>query len=267
MKILNGSALRSGLVLIAMGLLLAGCGSGKGSVAAGLKYQESGKYRAAYIEAKKVLQRDDKNGEAWLLLGESSLMLGNSKDALNELDQAKAHGVSKARWVVPTSEALLAAHDFDKVVATAAPDGSLDAKVQAQLAVLRGNAQRGLKQPDEARQSYEAALQKQPGDTLALVGLGRLSADAGDTAAAGRYIDQALASSPESSQALVAKADLAAAAGDFVAAETAYQKALDVKHPDWLPQDAFYARLRLVEAKKQLGAEIGKKVIIMQKVI
>jgi len=249
MKILNGSALRSGLVLIAMGLLLAGCGSGKGSVAAGLKYQESGKYRAAYIEAKKVLQRDDKNGDAWLLLGESSLMLGNSKDALNELDQAKAHGVSKARWVVPTSEALLAAHDFDKVVATAAPDGSLDAKVQAQLAVLRGNAQRGLKRPDEARQSYEAALQKQPGNTLALVGLGRLSADAGDTAAAGRYIDQALASSPESSQALVAKADLAAAAGDFVAAETAYQKALDVKHPDWLPQDAFYARLRLVEAQ------------------
>jgi len=251
MKTLNGSTLRRGLVLVAVGLLLAGCGfgSGKGSVAAGLKYQESGKYRAAYIEAKKVLQRDDKNGDAWLLLGESSLMLGNTKDALNELDQAKTHGVPKSRWVVPTSEALFATHDFDKVVATAAPDGSLDAKVQAQLAVLRGNAQRGLKQPEQARQSYEAALQKQPGNTLALVGLGRLAADAGDTAAAGRYVDQALASTPESSQALVAKADLAAAAGDFAAAETTYQKALDIKHPDWLPQDGFYARLRLVEAQ------------------
>jgi putative PEP-CTERM system TPR-repeat lipoprotein len=251
MKILNGSTLRRGLVLVAVGVLLAGCGlgSGKGSVAAGLKYQESGKYRAAYIEAKKVLQRDDKNGDAWLLLGESSLMLGNPKDALNELDKAKAHGVSKSRWAVPTSEALLATHDFDKVVATAAPDGSLDAKVQAQLAVLRGNAQRGLKQPDQAKQSYEAALKEAPGNALALVGLGRLAADAGDTAVAGRYIDQALASAPESSQALVAKADLAATAGDFAAAETTYQKALDVKHPDWLPQDSFYARLRLVEAQ------------------
>jgi len=251
MKILNGSTLRRGLVLVAVGVLLAGCGlgGGKGSVTAGLKYQEGGKYRAAYIEAKKVLQRDDKNGDAWLLLGESSLMLGNPKDALNELDKAKAHGVPKSRWVVPTSEALLATHDFDKVVATAAPDGSLDAKVQAQLAVLRGNAQRGLKQPDQAKQSYEAALKKEPGNALALVGLGRLAADAGDTAAAGRYIDQALASAPESSQALVAKADLAATAGDFAAAETTYQKALDVKHPDWLPQDSFYARLRLVEAQ------------------
>ena len=249
MKISNGLVLRRGLAMLAMGLLLAACGSGKGSVATGLKYQDSGKYRAAYIEAKKVLQRDDKNGDAWLLLGRSSLMLGNPKDALNELGKAKALGVPKARWVVPTSEAQLASHDFDKVVATAAPDDSLDARLQAQLAVLRGNAQRGLKQPDQAKQSYQAALQKEPGNALALVGLGRLAADAGDTAAAGRYIDQALASAPDSVQALVAKADLAAAAGDFAAAETSYKKALDIKHPDWLPQDAFYARLRLVEAQ------------------
>jgi putative PEP-CTERM system TPR-repeat lipoprotein len=249
MKISNGLALRHGLVVVAMALLLAACGSGKGSVETGLKYQDSGKYRAAYIEAKKVLQRDDKNGDAWLLLGKSSLMLGNPKDALNELGNAKAHGVPKSRWVVPTSEALLATHDFDKVVATAAPDDSLDAKVQARLAVLRGDAQRGLKQADQARQSYEAALQKDSGNTLALVGLGRLAADAGDTAAAGRYIDQALASAPQSPQALVAKADLAMAAGDFAAAETTYQKALDVKQPDWLPQDGFYARIRLVEAQ------------------
>ena len=116
MKISNGLVLRRGLAMLAMGLLLAACGSGKGSVATGLKYQDSGKYRAAYIEAKKVLQRDDKNGEAWLLLGRSSLMLGNPKDALNELGKAKALGVPKARWVVPTSEAQLASHDFDKVV-------------------------------------------------------------------------------------------------------------------------------------------------------
>lgn len=249
MKILNGSALRRGLVLVAMGVLLAGCGLGNGSVATGLKYQESGKYRAAYIEAKKVLQRDDKNGDAWLLLGESSLMLGNPKDALNELDKAKAHGVPKSRWVVPTGEALLATRDFDKLLSVAAADDSLDAKVQARLAVLRGDAQRGLKQFDQARQSYEAALQKAPRDPLALVGLARVAAAAGDSTAAGRYADQALASAPESAQALAAKADLAVKAGDLAAAEATYQKALDVERPDWLPQDGFYARMRLVEVQ------------------
>src|SRR6185437_7709895 len=104
-------------------------------------------------------------------LGESSLMLGNPKDALNELDKARANGVAKSRWVVPTGEALLGRHQFDKLVAIAAPDGSLDAKLQARVDVLRGDAQRGLNQLDQARQSYEAALKQESGNPLALVGL------------------------------------------------------------------------------------------------
>lgn len=251
MKILNSLAGRRVLVLVSMGLMLAGCGlgGGKGSVATGLKYQDSGKYRAAYIEAKKVLQRDDKNGDAWLLLGESSLMLGNPNDALNELDKARARGVPKSRWVVPTCEALLVTQQFDKLMAAATPDSSLDAKVQARVDVLRGDAQRRLKQPDQAKQSYEAALQAESGNPLALVGLARLAIESGETGTASRYVDQALAAAPGEPRAWVAKADLAAAADDFAAAETAYQKALDIEHADWLPQDSFYARARLVEAQ------------------
>lgn len=253
MKILNGLAPRRVLVLAAIGLMLGGCGlgSGKGSVAAGLRYQDSGQYRAAYIEAKKVLQRDDKNGDAWLLLGESSLMLGNPKDALSELEKARANGVSKARWVVPTGQALLGMHQFDKLVAIAAPDGSLDAKLQARVDVLRGDAQRGLNHSDQARQSYQAALKQESGNPLALVGLSRIASGSGDATAAGRYVEQALATAPDNPQALVAKGDLVAASGDYAAAETNYQKALDVKRPDWLPQDGFAARMRLVEAQIQ----------------
>ncbi|HKT41847.1 MAG TPA: XrtA/PEP-CTERM system TPR-repeat protein PrsT [Rhodanobacteraceae bacterium] len=253
MKILNGWAPRRVLVLVSVGLMLAGCGlgSGKGSVAAGLRYQESGKYGAASIEAKKVLQRDDKNGDAWLLLGESSLMLGNPKDALSELEKARANGVVKSRWVVPTSQALLVMHQFDKLAATAAPDSSLDAGLQAKLDVLRGDAERGLKQSDKARQSYEAALKQQSGNPLALVGLASIARESGDTSAAARYVDQALAAAPDNPQALVAKGDLAAASGDYAAAEADYQKALDVKRPDWLPQDGFAARMRLAEVQTQ----------------
>lgn len=253
MKILIGWTPRRVLVLVSIGLMLGGCGlgSGKGSVAAGLRYQDGGKYRAAYIEAKKVLQRDDKNGDAWLLLGESSLMLGNPKDALNELDKARANGVAKSRWVVPTGEALLGMHQFDKLVAIAAPDGSLDAKLQARVDVLRGDAQRGLNQLDQARQSYEAALKQESGNPLALVGLSRVASESGDASAAGRYVDQALAIAPDNPKALVAKADLVAASGDYATAETGYQKALNAERPDWLPQDAFYARMRLVEAQIQ----------------
>jgi len=88
---LDPRIVRHVLALLCIALLLPACGlaSRQGSLDAGLKYQASGKYRAAYIEAKKVLQRDDKNGDAWLLLGQSSLMLGNPKDALSDLENAK----------------------------------------------------------------------------------------------------------------------------------------------------------------------------------
>jgi tetratricopeptide (TPR) repeat protein len=153
--------------------------------------------------------------------------------------------------VVPTSQALLVLQQFDKLVATAAPDSSLDAELQAKVDVLRGDGQRALKQPDQARQSYEAALKLQSDNPQALVGLAQIARESGDAGAAGRYLDQALAATPDSAKALAAKADLAAASGDFAAAETGYQKALDVKRPDWLPQDAFAARMRLAEAQTQ----------------
>lgn len=247
----NQRGVRRVLTLFCIALLLTGCGlaSRNGSVAAGEKYQASGKYRAAYIEAKKVLQRDDKNGEAWLLLGKASLMLGEPKDALSDLDKARAAGVPEARWAVPMGEALLVTQQFDKVLQTLSPDTPFEPDVKARVDVLRGNAQRGLRQPDQARQSYEAALKLEPGDPRALVGLSRLASDAKDTATAGRYIQQALAASPENPQAWVAKADLAFDGGDYPGAESDYEKVLGFKNPDWLPQDAFYARVRLADAQ------------------
>jgi putative PEP-CTERM system TPR-repeat lipoprotein len=242
---------RRGLALFCAGLLLAGCGlfGGHGSVAKGVKYQADGQYRAAYIEAKKVLQRDSKNGDAWLLLGRASLMLGNPKDALSDLQNAQANNVPEARWAVPMGQALLVTGQFDKLVKTLPADPSFKPEVKAQVLVLRGDAYRGLKQTDHARQSYEAALALDSKNPRALVGLAKLAESAGDASTAGHYVQQALAAAPESPQAWTAKGDLATRNGDHAGAESAYQKALDIKHPDWLPQERFYAQGRLADAQ------------------
>jgi cytochrome c-type biogenesis protein CcmH/NrfG len=103
---LNMWTTRQALTVLCLGLLLSGCGltGGHGSLDAGAKYQAEGKYRAAYIEAKKVLQHNNKDGAAWLLLGQASMMLGNPKEALNDLQTAQANGVPKAQWVVPMGQ-------------------------------------------------------------------------------------------------------------------------------------------------------------------
>ncbi|MBU6477379.1 MAG: PEP-CTERM system TPR-repeat protein PrsT [Xanthomonadaceae bacterium] len=248
---LNSWAARRRFALLCIGLLLGGCGlTGRhGSLAAGVKYQSSGQYRAAYIEAKKILQHDDKNGDAWLLLGQASLMLGNPKDALSDLQNARANGVPQARWAVPMGRALLVTNQNDALLKTLSVDKPLEPAVKAQVEVLRGDAYRGLKQFDKAKQAYAAALVLEPKEARASVGLARLAEGAGDKDSANHYVQQALAAAPENPHAWVAKGDLAFLGADYAGAESDYQKVLDFKNPDWLPQERFYALGRLVDAQ------------------
>lgn len=249
---LNTRVVRHGLALLCATLSLAGCGAGRqGSVDAGTRYQASGEYRAAYIEAKKVLQRDSRNGEAWLLLGQASLMLGNPADTLSELQNAEANGVPAERRMVPMGRALLVTRQYDKLLATLPAEPPYESKVKARVVVLRGDAYRALKQPDQARQAYLAALSTDPANPDALVGLSQLATAANDPAAAGKYLQQALAAAPDHPQVWVAKGDLAFGSADFASAEADYQKAMDLKNPDWLPQERFYALTRLVSAQAQ----------------
>ncbi|MEO7073104.1 MAG: tetratricopeptide repeat protein, partial [Rhodanobacter sp.] len=241
------------MALLCMSLLLGGCGlvGGRGGLEAGAKHQANGEYRAAYIEAKKALQSNDKNGDAWLLLGQASLMLGNPKDALSDLEKAKANGVATERWAVPMARTLLVTREYDKLLSSIAVDGPLAPDVKARLDVLRGDAHVGLRQLDQARKSYEAALALNPKDPRALTGLAKLSAIAKDRPAADNYVQQALAASANDPQALVFKGDLAFDAQDFAGAEADYQKVLDLKNPDWLPQERFYTLARLANAQAQ----------------
>src|SRR6185437_8597216 len=205
----------------------------------------------AYIEAKKVLQHDDKSGDAWLLLGKASLMLGNPKDALNDLQNAQKHGVPEAKWDVPMGRVLLVTQQYDKLLKTLPSDNGFEPATKVRVAVLRGDAQRGLKQFDQAQQSYQAALKLQPKDPLALVGLSKVAAQAGNRDAASQYVQQALAAAPENPQAWVAKGDLAFDSHDFASAESDYQKVLGLEHADWLPQEHFYTVARLANAQAE----------------
>lgn len=252
---LNTRTLRLASVWLCAGMALAGCGlvSGHGSLANGQKDQAEGKYRAAYIEAKKVLQNDQDNGAAWLLLGKASLMRGMPKDALNDFQKAKANGVSEKQLAVPVGRALRVTGQYDKLLKTLPADKSFKPDLQARIEVLRGDAYRGLDQAEKAEQAYQAALQLDPNHVGALLGLASVAAAAHHTASAHKYMKQAMAAAPDNPEVWKAKADMAFANKDLDTAQKAYQKALQTKGNDWLPQDRFVARMNLARVQMQQG--------------
>lgn len=249
----NSRAALCALTVICAGLMLAACGltDGHGSVASGTQYQAQGKYRAASIEAKKVLQREPNNGDAWLLLGKATLMLGDPKNALSDFDKARANGVSAEQLAVPTGQALRVSHQFEKLLKDQPASDSFKPDVRAQLASLRGDAWRGLNKPSSAEKAYKDSLKLNPDNPRALTGLARLAAAAHDSGAANKYVQQALAAASDSPEAWIGKADLAFRNDELASAASAYQKALGIHASHWLPQDRFMARLKLTSVQVQ----------------
>ncbi|MGH8282736.1 MAG: XrtA/PEP-CTERM system TPR-repeat protein PrsT [Gammaproteobacteria bacterium] len=250
---LNKWIVRYCLLVIGAAVLLGGCGlSGRhGSLAAGVKYEAAGQYRAAYIEAKKVLQHDSKNGTAWLLLGKASLMLGNPRDALSDLQNAQANGIPKSQWAIPMGQTLLVTQKYATLLKTVSPANLEFSETKVRVLALRGDAYLGLKEMDQAKQSYQSALALNANEPQALVGLAKVSAIGNDPETANKYLQQALASDPDYADAWTLKGDLAFNTRDFTVAEEDYQKALSVKQTDVLPQKRFYAMARLADSQIQ----------------
>ncbi|HET7662114.1 MAG TPA: XrtA/PEP-CTERM system TPR-repeat protein PrsT [Rhodanobacteraceae bacterium] len=245
--------MRCVLAVVCTGLVLTACGlaNGHGSLTEGARYQNEGKYRAASIEAKKVLQREQKNGEAWLLLGKSSLMLGKPKDAISDFDKARANGVPAEKWAVPMGQALRATRQFKKLLKDLPSDDAFAPGIKAQLAVLRGDALRNLDKLRQAGEAYESALKLDADNASAMMGLARLAAAGNDPGAVREHVQKAMAVAPDSPEVWAGKGDLAFSNGALGDAEASYRKALDLKGQGWLPQDRFVARLKLANVQMQ----------------
>ncbi|HET7268488.1 MAG TPA: XrtA/PEP-CTERM system TPR-repeat protein PrsT [Oleiagrimonas sp.] len=240
------------LAPVCAGLVLAGCGN-HGSVADAARYQAAGEYRSAYIEAKKVLQRQSTNAKAWLALGNAKLMMGKPRNALKDFEKARAYGAPAAAWAVPMGRAWLVTRQYDKVL-TKLPDGkTFKPQTRTALDVVRGDAYRGSNQASPAAKAYKAALTLDPHNARALAGLVALAVAGDDMAVAHKYVQQALKVAATSPDVWVAKGDLALANDDFAGAASAYEKALALKMHRWLPQDRFVTQLKLANAQMRQG--------------
>ena len=259
-------ALRAGATAaMVAALLAAGCGASAepGKVLADARSAlDKRDTRTAEIQLKDLLQRDQGNGEARLLLAQVHATNGDVAGAEKEFRRALDAGIARDRVVPGLLDVLLRAGQAQKAIdeAAALPVESPAARADVALAV--GRAQMALRRTDEARKSFEQALAAQPGLAAAKAGLIALVAQQGDREAATRQAAELLKQAPDSPEALEVAADLELSAGRLDAARELLGRLLQ-RSPNDVPARAKMAAtlidLKQYDAAKTQLDEMAKR--------
>jgi putative PEP-CTERM system TPR-repeat lipoprotein len=213
------------LVILSVGI--AACGKTEVSdtehVTRAKALKSKGDVKATLIELKNALQKNPDNPEARLLLGELYIEIGNGEAAEKELSRASDLGVTGPYMQKLKGESLLLQRKYNEVLSTLK---SLDVENSAELQVLSGDAQRGLRRAGLARYSYNQALALQANNIDALLGIASLDIQGGNIGTARSEIADILALSPKNIEALILQGTVNQREGHIGAALDSYRQAV-----------------------------------------
>lgn len=198
-----------GVEVVILSMLLSACGMlGQDHKKLAAEYMAQGRYRAAAIEYKNILQDEPKNFDARRSLGQLYLKFGDAKAAEKELGRARsakpqnvALGIEYARALILDERADDALKVLDGIKAS--DDEQLD------LMVVQGDVYLEKHEPEKARGYYEQVLGKRPEDVQALLGLARVQAMAEHFKEADDSVSQVLKQDSKNVDAWLLKANIA----------------------------------------------------------
>lgn len=230
------------LLIIASFLLVSACSKNdtdQDYVAKARDLQSQGKLDSAVIELKNALQKNPKNPEARLRLGEVYAELGMSEAAELELQRAKEYGADAEALKVPLGRALLQQREYARTIrevqlSTKTAPGSVP-----QLLEIRGRAQLGLGQLDEGCALFDQAIKKYPQYVPSYWGSATCAAARGNLADARVELSKAVKIDDKNSHTWALMGDLERSAKRLPEAQAAYDTALKIKNNDL---DAYLGR-------------------------
>ena len=223
-------------------------------------YQQKGDHKAAVIQLKNALQKNPDDMEARYLLGTIYNETGDPQSAEKEIRKAVSLGMSRDKAASSLGKALLMQGQFQKVLdeTTQVPD----AKSDAEISILRGNAYLALGKNADAKASFESALKDKVNATAALIGLAKHALIEKDFDTATRLSEQAINQNPKNVEAWLFKGDLLRAQGKVEPALAAYDETLKLK-PDNTSAHIVKANLEIGAGKfneAKLDIDAAKKV-------
>jgi len=207
-------------------------------------YQQKGDSKAAIIQLKNALQKNPDDMEARYLLGTIYNEAGDPQSAEKELRKALSLGMDRDKIASGLGKSLLLQGQFQKVLDETKQEP--DAKSNAEISVLRGNAYLALGKNADAKASFDSALKDKPDAPDVLIGLAKHALAEKDIDAATRLSEQAVSKNPKSVEAWLFKGDLLRAQGKVEPALAAYDETLKLNPGNALSH--------IVKANLEIGA-------------
>src|SRR5438132_545064 len=217
-------------------------------------FQDEGKLQSSVIELKNVLQKNPNNAQVRWLLGEIYVDLGKDPESEKELHKSKELGVAEESVRVPLGKALLAQGRYQRVLSEIKVDPNSPSSLQAKITALRGQAQFGLRQLDDACALFSKSSEIDSSYVPAYWGLAQCAAAKGNLAQSRAYLEQALKLEDKNGGTWTLLGDTERITNNLSAAEAAYANALKYK-PDNLDALLGRAAARISDKKPDQASE------------
>jgi putative PEP-CTERM system TPR-repeat lipoprotein len=232
---------------LAAGLLLAGCAgeSEEQLIASARGFLAKNDHKAAVIQLKNALQKNNDAVEARLLLGQAMLKLGDPVSAAVELGKARDLGAPADQVAPDLARALLLTGQDHRVIEQFAETQLNAAPARAELATHLATAYMVQNKLDRSAQAVQAALDAVPTHAPALVLRARMTAANGDLPAAHTIVDEVLQREPGQLDAGLFKAELLRAKLDLEGAQKVLEATL-ASNPESIGTHSALAAVQLV---------------------
>lgn len=222
------TAVKASLALVALAFALSGCDAlttPQHRLARARAELDSGRWGRAAIDLRKLVQRDPKNADAWLLLAQLSLDENALDAAQADLDHAVAAGAQGRQPDSLRARALLAAGKPQALI-DALSRHELTSISEPDRTVEFARAYVGLGQPQRSESLLTSLLEAHPDLVDARLTLADALTLEGKLQEALAQLDRALASDPRSAEAYLRRGRLLERQGQMPAAESAFRLAL-----------------------------------------
>ena len=231
---LKSRALSGGLLILASLLMVGGCDQTKqytdqDHLQRAKEFQAQGNLESAVIEFKNALQKNPKNSEARLRLGEAYTDLGLGEQAELELNKAKELGIDANVLKIPMGQALLLRGLYQRVVSEIQPGPTFPPGDIPKILEIQGRAQLGLRHFEDGCKLFTQSFEKDPQYIPSYWGLADCSAARGKFDDAREELNKALKLDEKNSETWARLGDLERAAKRPPEADAAYTTSLKYK--------------------------------------